>query len=71
MKLKNEEISNPIKLGNNFLLLKLENTKEIFVKIDEKKEFEKMQLFEQNRKLENFSKIYFDKIKINLNISEL
>lgn len=70
--LKTEEITNPIKLNNNnFLLLKLNNVKKIKVKIDEKKEFQKLKLFEQNKKLNNFSKIYFDKIKINMNISEL
>ena len=70
-KLKVGEISKVIKLNNNFLLLKLDDIKAITVKIDEKKELEKLKLFEQNKQLNNFSKIYFNKIKINLNISEL
>tara|TARA_B110000037_G_scaffold217258_1_gene277940 strand:- start:1849 stop:2751 length:903 start_codon:yes stop_codon:yes gene_type:complete len=70
--LKVEQITNPIKLGNNsFLLLELNDIKKITVKIDEKKEFQKLKLLEQNKKLNNFSKIYFDKIKIDMNISEL
>ena len=70
--LKTEEITNPIKLSNNnFILLKLNDIKKISVKIDEKKEFQKLKLLEQNKKLNNFSKIYFDKIKIDMNISEL
>ena len=70
-KLKVGEISDPIKLNNNFLLLKLDDIKTIAIQIDEKKEFKKLKLFEQNKQLNNFSKIYFNKIKINLNISEL
>ncbi len=70
--LKVEKITNPIKLGNNsFLLLELNDIKKITIKIDEKKEFQKLKLLEQNKKLNNFSKIYFDKIKIDMNISEL
>ena len=70
--LKTEEITNPIKLSNNnFILLKLNDIKKNSVKIDEKKEFQKLKSLEQNKKLNNFSKIYFDKIKIDMNISEL
>jgi len=70
--LKTEEITNPIKLSNNnFILLKLNDIKKNSVKIDEKKEFQRLKLLEQNKKLNNFSKIYFDKIKIDMNISEL
>lgn len=71
IELKVGEVSKPIKLGSSVLLIKLENIKKSSIKIDEKKELEKMKLFEQNKKLANFSKIYFDKVKINLNISEL
>jgi peptidyl-prolyl cis-trans isomerase SurA len=69
--LKIGEISDPIELGGNVLIIKLENIKKRTIKIDEKKELQKMKLFEQNKKLANFSKIYFNKVKINLNISEL
>ena len=41
--LKVEKITNPIKLGNNsFLLLELNDIKKITIKIDEKKEFQKL-----------------------------
>ena len=45
--------------------------KKEIIEVDEKKELEKMILFEQNRQLEQFSKIYYNKIRINTNISEL
>tara|TARA_B110001454_G_scaffold205062_1_gene214351 strand:- start:2696 stop:3631 length:936 start_codon:yes stop_codon:yes gene_type:complete len=70
-KLKISENSETIQLGNNYLLLRLEDKKNESIKIDEKKELKKMILYEQNRKLEKFSKIYFNKVKINTNISEL
>ena len=65
------EHTKPILIGNAFLILKLENTKKEKIKIDEKKELNKLIIFEQNRQLAQFSKIYFNKIKINTNISEL
>jgi peptidyl-prolyl cis-trans isomerase SurA len=72
--LKKLEIGNltkPISIGKNFLILKLEDIKYVTKKIDPKIEIEKNIRFEQNRQLELFSKIYFDKVKINAFISEL
>ena len=65
------EITEPIRIGNGFLILKIENIRTEKIKIDEKKELEKMIEFERNKQLEQFSKIYFNKIKINTAISEL
>ena len=65
------DMTKPINIGNGFLILKIEDIKNKKIKIDKKKELEKMILFEQNRQMEQFSKIYFNKIKINTIISAL
>ena len=70
-KLKIGEFSKKIHIGNSYLILKVDNIKKEKNKIDKKKEFSKMVLFEQNKQLEKFSKIYYNKIKINTSISEL
>jgi len=69
--LKVNTYTKPIKLGNGFIILKLDNVKIEKVKINKKEELDKMIVFESNRQLNQFSKIYFNKIKINTNISEL
>ena len=61
----------PIPITNGYLILKLEDRKNEAVKIDENKELEKMIKYETDNQLNTFSKIYFDKIKINSNIDEL
>ena len=60
-----------IKIGANFLILKVDNIKFEKSEIDEEKEFSKIYNFEIDRKLEQFSKIYFNKVKINTKINEL
>ena len=69
--LKIGEYSKPVNLGNAFLIIKVENTKNEKIKIDKKKEFKKIIQYEQNRQLNKFSKIYYNKVKINTSISEL
>ena len=60
-----------IQIGNKFLILKLDEIKNEKIKIDKEKELKKMIEYEQNRQLEQFSKIYYDKVKINTTINEL
>ena len=60
-----------IKIGANFLILKVDNIKFEKSEIDEEKEFNKIYNFEIDKKLEQFSKIYFNKVKINTKIHEL
>ena len=69
--LKVNTYTKPIKLGNGFIILKLDNVKIEKIKVNKKEELDKMIVFESNRQLNQFSKIYFNKIKINTNISEL
>lgn len=71
--LKNMEInshSDPIKVGNNFLILKINEIKKIPFIIDKKKELDKMILNETAKQLEKFSNIFYDKIKLNSKINE-
>ena len=61
-KIKNLEIgqySEIIQIGNNFMILKIDNIELKKLKIDKNKELEKMIKFETNRQLKQFSKIYF------------
>ena len=70
-KLKIGEHTRPLLIGSNYLILKIEDMKNEKIQIDEKKELEKMIRFETERQLQQFSKIYFNKVKINTDISEL
>ena len=58
-----------IKLGNNFLILKVDDIKITESKIDKEKEIEKLIQLETNKQLNKFSKIYFDKSKLNYSIN--
>jgi peptidyl-prolyl cis-trans isomerase SurA len=61
----------PIIIGNKFLILNIDDVKKEKKEINEKKELEKMIKYETNRQLSQFSKIYYDKVKINTVIDEL
>ena len=60
------EITKPIILSNGVLILKLINTKKIETTIDIENEFKKAIDYETNRQMNQYSKIYFNKIKKNL-----
>ena len=60
----------PIKLGNNFLILKVNNLRNINIEIDEEEEMEKLIFIETSAKLERFSNIYYNKIKLNTSIQD-
>jgi peptidyl-prolyl cis-trans isomerase SurA len=60
----------PINIGKNYLILKIEDIKSEKIEIDKAKKIEEMIQFEKNRQLEQFSKIYYSQIKINTNINE-
>lgn len=60
----------PIQIGNNFLILKLNNIKDEKVDIDPSKELKKMIQLEQEKQLEIFSKVHFNKIKINTDVAK-
>ena len=59
-----------IKFGKNFLILKIEDIRINEIKINKEKEIEKLIKIETNKQLNQFSKIFFDKSKINYFINE-
>ena len=63
------EITKPIILSNGILVLKLINTKNSEPKIDIEKELKKATNYERNRQLNQYSKIYYNKIKKNLDFN--
>mgnify|MGYP001235865058 FL=1 len=64
--LKVGEFSKPIILSNGILILKIMNIKESEINIDVESEFKKAVIYERNRQLNQFSQIYYNKIKKNL-----
>ena len=61
----------PIQTGASFLILKIEEIKYQKAEINEDEELNKMIQFETSKQLEQFSKIFYKKIKINNVINEL
>lgn len=70
-KIKLNENTIPIIITNGFIILKLEDIREEKVKINLDSELNKVILYETDKQLNTFSKIYFDTVKINTNIDEL
>ena len=64
------EYTDVIQLGNNYLILKINEIRTEKILINKEEELNKMIKFETNKQLNQFSKIYFDKTKINYNINE-
>ena len=64
------ELTKPIQTTNGYLIIKLNNKREKEVKIDFKKTLKQMISKEKNRQLNQFSLIYYNKIKQNIFISE-
>jgi peptidyl-prolyl cis-trans isomerase SurA len=64
--LKVGEFTKPIILSNGILILKLINTKNSEATIDIENELKKAINYERNRQLNQYSKIYYNKIKKNL-----
>jgi len=62
-KLNIGEITKPIKIRNLFLILKIEDKKEIKIKIDFDKELKKLINLERNKQFNQFSLIYLNKIR--------
>ena len=69
-KIQTGEITNIIKIGNNFLILKIEEIKTSKIEINKEMKLKEMIDFERNKQLNQYSNIYFNKIKINYSIDE-
>ena len=65
------DFTKPINVSGGFLILQINDIKNIKIKIDFDKEFKKLENYEKNNQLNQYSKIYFNKIKKDLEISEL
>ena len=68
--LKINEISRPIQTTNGYLIIKINNKKKKELTVNFEKTFKKLVSMEKNRQLQQFSLIYFNKIKQNVFISE-
>ena len=69
--LNNNTFTEVIKVGNNFVIIQKENARIKELQIDKEKKFNELVNIETNRQLSKFSRILFDKIKINYSINEL
>ena len=65
-----DELTKPIQTSSGYLIIKLNNTREKEKELDFERTFKQMITEEKNRQLNQFSLIYFNKIKQNIFISE-
>ena len=65
------QYTSPVQVGSSFLILKIEEIKYENEIINEDEELNKMIQFETSKQLDQFSKIFYEKIKINSFINEL
>ena len=65
------QYTSPLQVGSSFLILKIEEIKYENAIINEDEELNKMIQFETSKQLDQFSKIFYGKIKINSFINEL
>lgn len=69
-KLKKNQITKPIKYPNGYLILKLNDIKEMKQIVSIEKELDERIRFEKNRQLNQFSLLFFKKLKQNSKINE-
>ena len=65
------KITKPIQIPGGFLILILEDKKEVQIEVDFKKELDSIVVKKTNEQLNQYSNIYFQKIKKNIKIDEL
>ena len=65
------DFTKPINVPGGFLILKINDIKNTKIEIDVDREFKKLENYEKNNQLNQYSKIYFNKVKNDLEISEL
>jgi peptidyl-prolyl cis-trans isomerase SurA len=69
--LKINEFTKPIKVPGGFLILQVNDIKNTKIEVDIQEEFKKLENYEKNNQLNQYSKIYFNKVKKDLEINEL
>ena len=65
------DFTKPITVPGGFLILQVNNIKNTKIEIDVEKELNKLKNYEKNNQLNQYSNIYFNKVKKDLEISEL
>ncbi len=65
------DYTNPINIGNSFIIIKINKKDVINLELDENEMVKRMIGIERKRQYENFSLIYYNKIKLNSQIDEL
>ena len=68
--LETNEVSDAIEIKNNLIFLKIDDVKDIKKIIDKDKELQKLISIEKNKKLEDYSRLYFNRVKANYFINE-
>ena len=66
-----DDFTKPISIPGGFLILKINDIKITKVEIDIEKEFKILENYEKNNQLNQYSNIYFNKVKKDLEINEL
>jgi peptidyl-prolyl cis-trans isomerase SurA len=69
--LKIDDFTKPINVSGGFLILRINDIKSTQIEVDIEDELKKLTNFEKNNQLNQYSKIYFNKVKKNLQIDEL
>ena len=69
-KLKVNEFSKPIIINNNYLIIKVNQKRIINEEFDENKIVKEIIRIEKDKQYQNFSQIYYNKIKLNSQINE-
>ena len=69
-KINEGEYTNVINIRNNYMILKIEKIRLNEISINKENELNKMIKYETNKQLNQFSRIYFEKSKINYLINE-
>ena len=69
-KLNQDQFSEPIKVNNSYLIIKVNQKKELKNKVNLEKELEKLINLETNRQLNNFSIIFYKRLRKNIEIYE-
>jgi peptidyl-prolyl cis-trans isomerase SurA len=69
--LKVDDFTKPINVSGGFLILKINDIKSTQIEVNINEELKKLTNFEKNNQLNQYSKIYFNKVKKNLQINEL
>ena len=67
---KINEYSSPLQIDNNFLVFKINEIRKVQIEIDKEKELDKMIFIETTKQLNKFSNIFYNKLKLNSEISE-